>query len=113
MYKFLSKETTQNSVSQFCVDQHIQWHFSPERALGGLWEATVKAVKTQLKKVVGDHHLIFEELTTTLCQIDSCLNSRPLSAVTSHDEDGIEPLTPGHFLIGKLQKLRKVSRLRV
>ncbi len=94
---------TQNYVSQFCVSQHIQWHFSPERAphFGGLWEATVKAVKTHLKKVVGDHHLTFEELTTTLCQIESCLNSRPLSAVTSHDEDGIEPLTPGHFLIGQ------------
>ncbi len=103
LYKFLSKETTQNSVSQFCVAQHIQWHISPERAphFGGLWEATVKAVKTHLKNVVGDHHLTFEELTTTLCQIESCLNSRPISAVTSHDEDGIEPLTPGHFLIGQ------------
>ena len=103
LYKFLSKETTQRSVSRFCVDQHIQWHFSPERAphFGGLWEATVKAVKTHLKKVIGDHHLTFEELMTVLCQIESCLNSRPLNVVTSHDEDGIEPLTPGHFLIGQ------------
>ena len=33
-------------------------------------------------------------------QIESCLNSRPLVPLQC-DEDGIEALTPGHFLIGK------------
>ena len=33
------------------------------------------------------------------CQIESCLNSRPL--ITSHTIDGISALTPGHFLIGR------------
>ena len=42
----------------------------------------------------------FEECYTILTQIEACLNSRPLVAKPC-DEDGIEMLTPGHFLIGR------------
>ena len=42
----------------------------------------------------------FEELTTLLTQIEAVLNSRPLVPLPS-DDDGIEALTPGHFLIGQ------------
>ena len=42
----------------------------------------------------------FEELTTILTQIEACLNSWPLTPIPSED-DGIEVLTPGHFLIGQ------------
>ncbi len=46
-------------------------------------------------------NITFEELTTTLTQIEACLNSRPLVPLNSCDDDGIEVLTPGHFLIGQ------------
>ena len=36
-----------------------------------------------------------------LAQIEACLNSRPLVPLNEPDEDGIEALTPGHFLIGR------------
>ena len=42
----------------------------------------------------------FEELTTLLTQIEAVLNSRPLVSLPS-DDDGIEALTLGHFLIGR------------
>jgi hypothetical protein len=57
-------------------------------------------MKTHLRRVVGDVKLTFEELTTVLVQIEACLNSRPLEPLPS-DDDGIEALTPGHFLIGR------------
>ena len=40
----------------------------------------------------------FEELTTITCQIEACLNSRPLTPIDSHNQDGLMPLTAGHFL---------------
>ena len=57
-------------------------------------------MKRHLRKVTGEVKLTFEELTTVVAQIEACLNSRPLVPLTS-DEEGLEALTPGHFLIGR------------
>ena len=99
---FLERQKIQQEISQFCSNQHIKWKFIPEHAphFGGLWEAAVKSMKIHLRRVVSTHKLTFEEFTTILTQIESCLNSRPLVPLQC-DEDGIEALTPGHFLIGK------------
>ncbi|EZA48944.1 hypothetical protein X777_12908, partial [Ooceraea biroi] len=63
------------------------------------WESGVKSVKHHLRRVLSSHTLTFEELTTVLCNIESCLNSRPLAALTDTLDD-YECLTPGHFLVG-------------
>nr|XP_012217594.1 PREDICTED: uncharacterized protein LOC105669296 [Linepithema humile] len=80
---------------------HITWHFIPPSGphFGGLWEAGVRSVKHHLRRVAGSHTLTFEEATTLLCNIEACLNSRPLAPLTDTLDD-YEPLTPGHFLIG-------------
>ena len=64
-----------------------------------LWEAGVKAVKLHLKKIMGNTILSYEEFLTLVIQIEVILNSRPLSLVSSETND-LEPLTPGHFLMG-------------
>ncbi|XP_075163139.1 uncharacterized protein LOC142235767 [Haematobia irritans] len=78
------------------------WHFIPPASpnFGGLWEAGVKSVKHHLKRIVNDRLLNFEELSTLLCQIESCLNSRPLCPLSADPTD-FEALTPAHFLIGE------------
>lgn len=83
------------------VSDAVAWKFIPPQAphFGGLWEAGVRSVKHHLRRVLGSHTLTFEELTTTLCKIEACLNSRPLGPLTAAIDD-YEPLTPGHFLIG-------------
>ena len=67
--------------------------------MGGLWEAGVKSLKIHLKKMIPNLKFTFEELSTILTRIESCLNSRPLSPA-SDDPNDLNPLTPGHFLIG-------------
>jgi len=49
--------------------------------------------------VLGDATLTYEEMSTLLAQIEACLNSRPLQALSDDPED-LAALTPGHFLVG-------------
>lgn len=89
-------------VADTLAKDGTQWHFIPAYSpnFGGLWEAGVKSIKHHLKRVLTTN-LTFEELTTLLCQIEACLNSRPLTPADDSDIDAIEILTPGHFLIGE------------
>ena len=102
LYAFLQDQKAQTLISQFCTSQRIQWKFIPERSphFGGIWEAAVKSLKFHLKRVTANVKMTFEECCTILTQIEACLNSRPLIAKPC-DEDGIEMITPGHFLIGR------------
>lgn len=82
--------------------QQIEWKFNPPSAphFGGLWEAGVKSVKFHLKRILGHSIFTAEEMNTVLCQIESCLNSRPLCPLTDDIED-LDVLTPNHFLTGQ------------
>ena len=98
---FLGEQETQRAISDYCATRGIEWKHIPERAphFGGLWEAAVKSMKRHLRKIVGNVRLTYEELATVLTQVEACLNSRPLTPMPE-SEDGIEVLTPGHFLVG-------------
>lgn len=80
-------------------EMNITWHFNAPSwpSAGGLWEAAVKSLKYHLRRVIGEQKLTFEEFSTLLTQLEACLNSRPLCAITE-DPDDINYLTPSHFL---------------
>ncbi|XP_018371804.1 PREDICTED: uncharacterized protein LOC108766798 [Trachymyrmex cornetzi] len=100
VYRFLQGQV-KGPVQHSLVTQGIQWNFIPPYSphIGGLWEAGVKSCKNLLRTVLGNTSFTFEELHTALTQVEACLNSRPLYA-SSNDPADLEPLTPGHFLIG-------------
>ncbi|XP_055633074.1 uncharacterized protein LOC129773488 [Toxorhynchites rutilus septentrionalis] len=91
----------QHTVTSLCAEIGIQFNFIPARAptFGGLWEAAVKSLKHHLRRVVGLEALTAEAMQTVLTQVESCLNSRPLTAL-SEDPNDLAVLTPGHFLVG-------------
>ncbi|KRZ82407.1 hypothetical protein T08_11090 [Trichinella sp. T8] len=80
----------------------IQWRYTTERApwSGGYWGRLVRSVKNALRKVLGRSLLRFDELRTTLCELESRINNRPLTLL-SEDPKDCAPLTPAHFLIGR------------
>ncbi|XP_050425489.1 uncharacterized protein LOC126836303 [Adelges cooleyi] len=79
----------------------VEWHFNPPSAphFGGLWESAVKTTKFHLTRVIKDARLTLGELTTLLCQVEACVNSRPMTPLNS-DPSEAEAITPAHFLIG-------------
>ncbi|XP_070167585.1 uncharacterized protein [Polyergus mexicanus] len=89
------------SITDEMANNRVVWRFNPPAAphFGGLWKAAVKSTKHHLRRVIGDAALTYEEMATLLSQIEACLNSRPLSAITDDPED-LTALTPGHLLIG-------------
>jgi len=89
------------SIAHTASSNGVRWHFNPPAAphFGGLWEAAVKSTKHHLRRVIGETKLTYEELSTFLAQVEACLNSRPLQALTDDPED-FSALTPGHFLVG-------------
>ena len=103
LYLFLQQPSTEAAIRDCLMEKKIAWHHIPQRAphFGGIWEAVVKSTKHHLRRTVGKINLYFEEMATVICQISSCLNSRPYLSQDCHDCEGEMPLTPGHFMIGR------------
>ena len=76
-----------------------KWKFIVPRSpwWGGWWERLVRSVKVGLRKSLGTRCLTRLELETVLTEVESCVNSRPLTQVTDSADSG-SPLTPSHFL---------------
>lgn len=96
-----AKSTVSNEIAQLFASDGIRFHLNPPYApnMGGQWESFVKLTKHHLRRMTTSIKLTFEEMSTLFAQIEACLNSRPLCAITT-DLDDLNSLTPGHLLIG-------------
>ena len=65
---------------------------------GGVCERLVRSCKKSLNVVLQNQVLTDEVFLTAITEVESLINSRPLTEVSS-DANDLEALTPNHFLI--------------
>lgn len=89
--KFLGTVFKDDMVLDHLAGVGTDWTFNIERApwWGGVFEQMVKSTKRCLKKTIGQAKFTLDELHTGVVEIESIVNSRPLSS-----SDLEEPLTP-------------------
>lgn len=97
---FASKEDQGSYLYLLLYSRH-QVALYPRKGNSFRWPLGGSSEEIQNSRVVGTTKLNFEEMSTVLMQIEAYLNSRPLGTLLHNDDDGIEMLTPGCFLIGR------------
>ena len=82
--------------------QHVTWSFIPKRApwYGGFWERLIGLTKQAVKKTLGRTFVSLQVLETVVVEIESMLNDRPLTYVSTDISDP-EPLTLAHLMYGR------------
>ena len=101
LYTMLHSPTSTAAIQDYLSAESCTWRFIPPHGPhhGGLWEAAVKSMKHHLRRTLRSQIATYEELYNLLTEIEACLNSRPLCAL-SNDPHTSTYLSPGHFLIG-------------
>ena len=69
--------------------------------MGGIWERPIRTVRKVLAGLyTSTENLNDESFKTLMCEIESIVNSRPLTTITE-DPDDLLPLSPSMILTGK------------
>jgi len=102
VYKMLQSTSQMATVQDFLATEECEWKFIPPHGphFGGLWEGAVKSMKYHLRRTLGSQFATYEELCTLLAEIEACLNSRPLCALSDYPFNPTY-LFPGNFLSGE------------
>ena len=59
----------------------------------------IKSTKRYLKKSLKNARLTYEELKTTLTEVEAVLNSRPHTYI--YEDETVKVITPSHLIMGK------------
>ena len=99
--KLLLKLFQSPEVQTFLTKKRIVWKFILEKSpwMGGFNERMVGLLKRILRKILANARLDYEKLLTVVTEVESILNSRPISYV--YTEETEEPICPSHLLTGK------------
>jgi hypothetical protein len=99
--KYLDNVFKDSSVKEHLATIKVTSQYNVERApwWGGAFERMIRSTKRCLKKAIGRAQLSLDEITTVLAEIETVLNSRPLTYVSGDDME--EPVTPSHLVVGR------------
>ncbi|XP_033108467.1 uncharacterized protein LOC117110023 [Anneissia japonica] len=106
-------EMNQNIVEEFLHTKGVEWHFNPPSAshFGGVWERLIRSVRKTLYSVLRQQTVNHDVLQTVLAEVESILNSRPLTDLLPEAYDD-EPLTPNHLLLMRKGPAAPIGRIQ-
>lgn len=99
----LVEKLDQDEICEQAARQGIDWTFNPPHGphFGGVFESLIKSSKRAMYATLSQGGITDEELLTAIVEVEGLLNSRPLTYSSSDPKDE-EPLTPNHFLYGRV-----------
>ncbi|XP_067660677.1 uncharacterized protein [Haliotis asinina] len=83
------------------LQKEIAWMFNPPAAshMGGVWERQIRTIRKVLNALLYQQQSLQDiGLSTLFCEVESIINSRPITVNPDHHKDS-EPLTPNHILL--------------
>ena len=99
--RFLVDIQDEPEVRSYLKNTNIVWKFLTPRSpwSGGFFERMISTVKTCLHKCLYRKRVSFSELQSLLCEIQTIVNSRPLTYLSEDIRD--DYLSPSHLLYGR------------
>ncbi|XP_028411636.1 uncharacterized protein LOC114534738 [Dendronephthya gigantea] len=93
-------EWNQEQIHDFLLQRNVKWTFNPPAGshFGGVWERCIRTVRKVMKALMTEQVLHDESLNTLFCEVESVVNSRPITKLSDDPRDE-EPLTPNHLLL--------------
>ena len=90
----------QEKMHQSLLQHNIKWIFNPPFGshFGGIWERCIRTIRKILSALLKQQHVDDECLMTIMCEVESIMNSRPLTKVSDDPRD-LEALTSNHLLL--------------
>ena len=99
--KLLFQNILDKDVKNRAAKNFSKWGFITPNApwFGGWYERQVRSIKRPLRKILGSAVPHFRDLEVIVSSIEAMVNSRPLCAVSSGEDDP-EALCPADLLYG-------------
>jgi transposase InsO family protein len=93
-------EWNQEQIHNFLLQRNVKWTFNPPAGshFGGVWERCIRTVRKVMKALMKEQTLYDEGLNTLFCEVESVVNSRPITKLSDDPRDE-QPLTPNHLLL--------------
>ena len=94
------KAWNQEKIHESLLQKEIVWSFNPPHGshFGGVWERCIRTTRKILRALLREQITDDESLATLMCEVESILNGRPITTISSDPRDQ-EPLTPNHLLL--------------
>ena len=91
-----------DKIHEEMLQSNMKWNFKPPDGShhGGFWERCIHSIRRILRALLLEQTTDDESLATLMCEVESILNSRPITVV-SEDSRDLESLTPNHLLLLK------------